>query len=320
MKLEIKEKMLNLLGDGNFLALEKIVDSLNISRSTIFKQIKFLKESGYNIEFVKNKGYRLVSKPDMLIPEEIKAEINTDIIGKDVFCFKSISSTNTYAKEIAENGVKEGAVVIAEIQTHGRGRKNKIWLSPFGGLWLSLVLRPKISAERGMFVTMLVSVAVSQAIKEVTGLEPVIKWPNDVLINKKKVCGILTEFDTKGNIINYAVVGIGINVNNKINDDIKEIATSLSIEFGSNIPRLKFLKSVIKYIDNNYKKLIKGDFSTIKKLWMSYSKIIGKKVNIKDNGNTISGKIYAIDDNGFLLLKTKEGIHEILNGDVFIYG
>jgi len=316
IKVEIKAKLLQLLYDGSFVSYETLAKNLNITQKAISKKIKSLQELGYNIESVKNKGYRLISRPDLLISEEITTGLDTDIIGKDVFYFKSISSTNIYAKQLADKDVREGVVVIADIQTHGRGRKNRVWLSPFGGLWFSVVLRPKILPEKGMLVTMVASIAIVQAIKEITDLDPVIKWPNDILINGKKICGILTEIDVKKNIINYAVVGIGINVNNEINDEIKKMATSISIENGSEISRVRLLKCILKYFDKNYKKLITGDFNAIKKLWSSYAKIIGKAVKIKDNGNTISGIISDVDENGYLILKTKDNLHKIFNGDI----
>jgi len=316
MSVEIKVKILQLLSDGAFISSETVANNLNITQDSISKKIKSLQKLGYKIEYVKNKGYRLISNPDMLIPEEIATGLNTDIIGKDVFYFKSISSTNIYAKQLADKGIKEGVVVVADIQTHGRGRKNRAWLSPFGGLWFSVILRPKILPEKGMFVTMVASIAIVQAVKEITGLIPVIKWPNDILINGKKICGILTEIDFKKNIINYVIVGIGINVNNEINDEIKEIASSLSIEVGSEISRTKLLKIIIEYFNKNYNNIINSDFDTIKKLWSSYAKIIGKVVKIKDNEKTISGIISDIDENGYLILKTNDNIHKIFNGEI----
>ncbi len=316
IEVDIKPKLLRLLSGDAFVSCEIIANNFSITQDTISKKIRSLQKLGYEIEYMKNKGYRLISNPDILIPEEITTGLDTDIIGKDVFYFKSISSTNIYAKQIAEKGIKEGVVVIADIQTHGRGRKNRAWLSPFGGLWFSVILRPKILPERGMLVTMVASIAIVQAIKEITGLNPVIKWPNDILINGKKICGIFTEMDFKKNIINYAIVGIGINVNNEINDEIKEIASSISIENGSVISRTKFLKYILKYFDENYKKLIINDFKTIKKLWSSYAKIIGKAVEIKDNGNTLSGIISDIDENGYLILINKDNIHRIFTGEI----
>jgi len=316
MRFEKKTKLIQLFSGNEFLSYEKIIDNLNISHNAVLKQIKSLKELGYHIEFDKNKGYRLISKPDKIIPKEIRNELYTDIIGKDVYYFKSISSTNLYARKIAEKGFREGVVVIADTQTKGRGRKNRLWFSSFGGLWFSVVLRPNMLPERGMFVTMVASIAVAQTIKKITNIEPVIKWPNDIIINRKKVCGILTEFDIKNDKINYAIVGIGINLNNKISKEIKKIGTSVSKEFGSDISRINFLKTILKYFDDNYKILIKCDFNKIKKLWNYYSNITGKKVKIKNNGNIITGIILGIDENGYLILKNRSGISKIFNGDI----
>ncbi|MDH7507465.1 MAG: biotin--[acetyl-CoA-carboxylase] ligase [Candidatus Thermoplasmatota archaeon] len=319
MSSEIKTKILELLNKNDFLPFNKIKENINVPSNDILKQIKYLKKIGYEIDFVKNKGYHLISKPDIIIPQEITLDLDTDIIGKEILYFKSINSTNDYAKKIAEKRKKEGIVIVADIQTKGRGRKNRVWFSSSGGLWFSIVLRPKIPANYGMFLTMIASISVVQAIKKLTGISPVIKWPNDVLINGKKVCGILTEFDVKKNLINYAVVGIGININNKINKQIKKIATSLSIEVGVNISRIKFLKTIIKCFDKYYKNLNIYNFIKIKNLWSLYAKIIGKKVKIMENGNTLTGIISDVDNYGFLILKTKDAIYKISNGDIIIY-
>lgn len=316
MKIEKKAKLLKLLENNDFISFEKISKNLNVSRSIILKKIKLLKKLGYEIVFIKNKGYHLICKPDLIIPKEITADLNTDIIGKNIFYFRSISSTNTYAKNIAEKNFKEGTVVIAEIQTHGRGRKNRVWFSPSGGLWFSIILRPKVQPQKSIFVTMIASISVAQAIEKITGIKPVIKWPNDILINRKKVCGILTEFDTKKDIINYSIVGIGINVNNKLNKKINQIATSLSIEVGVDISRIKFLKLILKYFDKNYKKLNMNKFKIIKKLWFSYANIIGKAVKITDNGNVLSGIITDIDEYGFIILKINDNIYKMCSGDI----
>jgi len=258
----------------------------------------------------------VISRPDIPIPGEVTIELNTKIIGKDAYYFKSISSTNLFTKKLAEDGIGEGVVVVADVQTSGRGRKNRTWLSPYGGLWFSVILRPNIPPERGMLVTMTASVAVAQAIKEITGVDPVIKWPNDLLINGKKVCGILTEFDAEMDKINYTVVGIGINVNNEINDEIKKIATSMLIETGSKIQRVKLLRTILKYFDENYVKLVSGEYSFIRNLWSSYANIIGRKIEVENEGNIVSGVVSDIDDSGYLILKTKNDTVRIVSGNV----
>jgi BirA family biotin operon repressor/biotin-[acetyl-CoA-carboxylase] ligase len=167
-----------------------------------------------------------------------------------------------------------------------------------------------------MLVTMASSVAIAQGIVETTGLTPVIKWPNDLLINKKKVCGILTELDAEIDKINYSVVGIGINVNNKIDDTLKDIATSLSKETKTNISRVKLLRSIIKNLDENYSKFVTKDYESIRKDWFSYANIIGKNVQISGEKSVLEGVVSDIDDAGCLVLNTNNGKVRVVSGDL----
>ena len=164
------------------------------------------------------------------IGEDISLDINTKIIGKKILHFKTIDSTNHFARTLIKEEIDEGSIVVADIQTSGRGRNNRLWSSPIGGLWFSVILYPDISSKKGMTVTMAASVSVADAIKKSFGLNTEIKWPNDILINGKKVCGILTEIETKNDRIFYSIVGIGINVNNDLDSELENIATSLKIE------------------------------------------------------------------------------------------
>ena len=170
-----------------------------------------------------------IPKPDILNSKEITNNLKTKIIGKKVYFFNKIPSTNIYAKQLIKDDIEEGTIVIADVQTSGRGRKNRYWHSPYGGLWLSVILYPDIPPESGMLITMAVSISVAQAIKDVTGIKTEIKWPNDLLLRKKKVCGILTEINAEMHKINYTIVGIGINVNNKIDEKLKKTAISMKL-------------------------------------------------------------------------------------------
>ena len=312
----MRDKILYLLSGGDFVSGEKLAEHLDVSRTAIWKQMKALKALGYEIESIKNKGYRLVSRPDIPIAEEITSGLDTRIIGKEVHYFKSLSSTNVFGKKLVEDGAHEGAVVVADVQTSGRGRKDRKWSSPKGGLWFSVVLYPHIPPHRGMLVTMVSSVSVAQGIKEVTGLSPVIKWPNDLLLNGKKVCGVLTELDAEMDRINYTVVGIGVNVNNSIDEKLQNTAISLIQESGSKISRVKLLKSILKYLDENYSRLRSGDYGSVRDLWFSHAKIIGKRIRVKGEKTVIEGTVSEIDDSGCLILDTGNGIARIVSGDV----
>jgi BirA family biotin operon repressor/biotin-[acetyl-CoA-carboxylase] ligase len=314
MRIEI----LKLLTEEKIVSGESLAKKLNVSRTAIWKQIKILQKYGYKIETVKNKGYRLISRPDVPIFEEITEGLNTKVIGKKIYYFKTIDSTNIYAKKLVKNGIEQGTIVVSDIQNSGRGRKNRSWSSPKGGLWFSVILYPNIPPQKAMLVTMASSVAVAQGIIETTGLTPMIKWPNDLLINNKKVCGILTELDAEMDKINYSIVGIGINVNNEVDDSLKDVATSLYKLTKANISRVKLLRSIIKNLDKNYSKLIDKDYSSIRENWISCSDIIGRRVQISDEKSVVDGLVTDVDENGCLILNTSKETVRVVSGDLTI--
>ena len=242
--------------------------------------------------------------------------LKTKIIGKKILYFDKIQSTNLYAKQLIDQNIENGTIVISDVQTGGRGRKNRSWVSPSGGLWFSVILYPDIAPRCGMVITMAASISVSKAIREITGLKTRIKWPNDILLKNKKVCGILTELNADLNKIIYAIVGIGVNVNNKIENQLDDIAISLKQVVDSEISRDELLKSILKNFDMNYNRLKKNDFEYIKKIWLSYANIIGKKVRINDYKTVMEGVVKDIDDNGYLILNTNSGIINVINGDI----
>ena len=171
--------------------------------------------------------------------------LDTKIIGRNIYHFETIGSTNLFAKKLVKEGAEEGVVIVADVQSGGRGRKNRTWSSPEGGLWFSILLYPKISPQSVMLITMASSIAVAQGIEEITSINPVIKWPNDLSINEKKVCGILTEIDAEMDSINYTVVGIGINVNNELEKELQKTATTLKLEIGTQVPKVELLTSIL---------------------------------------------------------------------------
>ena len=312
----MKVEVLSLLSDAGFVSGEHIAKHLGVSRTAVWKQIKSLQNMGYEIESIKNKGYRLVSRPDIPIAEEVTLGLDTKVIGKDIHYFKSLPSTNLFAKKLVKDGVKEGAIVVSDFQVSGRGRKNRNWFSPEGGLWFSVVLYPHIPPERSMLLTMASSVAIVQGIKETTGLHPVIKWPNDLLINGKKVCGILTELDAEMDCINYTIIGIGINVNNKLSEDLQEKATSLVQETGSRVLRVKLLRSILKCFDENYRRLMSGDYDFIRDSWFSHANIVGRDILVHGEKTILRGVVSSVDESGCLILDTRDGIIKVVSGDV----
>ena len=312
----MKLNILNLLDDKDFISGEVISKKLNISRTAVWKQVQNLKKYGYNIESIKNKGYRLISKPDIPLSEEIIFDLNTNIIGKNVYYFRSLDSTNLFAKKLIKKKVEEGTIVVADIQKKGRGRKDRRWFSAEGGLWFSIILYPNIPTQYAMLVTMAISISIVQAIKELTGLSAVVKWPNDILLDGKKICGILTELDAEVDRINYSVVGVGINVNNVLEDELTNKANSLFNIYNSKISRVDLLRLILKYLDVNYVKLISNDYSYIRNLWFDYTDMIGKNVRLNLEKNEIEGVVIDIDDTGALILETEDKKIKAVSGDL----
>lgn len=217
---------------------------------------------------------------------------------------------------MVNKNIEEGTVVVADIQTKGRGRKDRNWFSPNDGLWFSVILYPNIPTQYAMFLTMAASVSVVQAINELTGLSPSIKWPNDLLLEGKKICGILTELDAEMDKINYSVVGIGINVNNNLENELIEKAGSIIDFYHSRISRVALLKLFLKYFDINYFKLVSRDYEYIRQLWFLHTDVVGRKVRLTGENNVTFGIVEDIDDTGCLILKTKDNQIKIVSGDL----
>ena len=312
----MREKILEILEKGDFVSGEFLAKKLNVSRTAIWKQIEVLRDIGYGIESLKNKGYRLKSRPDIPISEEISKNLKTKSIGQEICYFKSIDSTNFYAKKLVKDNVKEGYAVVADIQTKGRGRKDRLWSSNSGGLWFSIVLYPNIPPQSAMFITMIFSISIVQAIEDVTGLKPVIKWPNDLLINNKKICGVLTEIDAEMDKVNYAIVGVGLNVNNRLEKDLEKSALTLSKKLGKDVSRVDLFRRILEKLDQNYSKLKSGEYAYIRDLWSSYANIIGKKILVTSGNDTVKGFVSKVDETGGLIVNTSEGDVRILSGDV----
>ena len=258
----------------------------------------------------------MISRPKTQFIKNVISGLNTKIIGKNVYHFETIDSTNLYAKKLVKDGVEEGSVVISDVQLSGRGRKNRIWSSPKGGLWFSIILYPKISLKNGMLVTMASSVAIVHGIKDIIDITPVIKWPNDLLINDKKVCGILSEIEAEKDNIKYAIIGIGVNVNNQLEKELYKTATTLKQEIGNQVSIVELFRSILKRFDENYNRLILGDYDFIRNSWLLHSDIIGKKIQVQDDKTLVIGRVTNIDDNGYLILDTENGPTRIVSGNL----
>lgn len=319
----MKGKIVSLLKNNypEYISGEEISRILGVSRTAVWKHIAGLREDGYVIESHSKVGYRLVSSPDRPFEYELKKYLRTnDAIGQDIIYHDTLDSTNDLAKELAEHGASEGTVIIAEKQTSGRGRLGRAWYSPAGeGLWFSIILRPQISIAEAAKITLTAAVAVAKAIRQSTGAFVGIKWPNDILLNGKKLAGILTEMNAEPDKINYLIVGIGVNVNlsqAELPPEINGIAVSLT-EDNKRISRTKLLADILSELDFLYREFCHGRFNEILSQWREMSVTLNRMVQIKGLNYAEEGFAVDIDESGALLLKTKEGsVKRIYSGDV----
>jgi len=323
----MKEKILKLLKDsGNdFLSGQKISEVLGVSRAAIWKHINTIKDDGYEIEAISRNGYRIVSSPDILTFEEIKNFLDTEYIGKNIIYYDSIGSTNTKAKELAESGQEHGTVIISEEQTTGRGRLGRNFISPkYKGIWMSIILRPNIITENVAQITLIGAAAVQKAIMKM-GIETKIKWPNDIVLNSKKICGILTEMSGEINHINYLIMGMGINVNLDGEDiplDLKERATSIKLECGRFMERKILLANILNIFEKLYIEFVQNDnIKETIEICRKNSMLIGKEIQLVNRGKVTTAKAIDISDNGELIIENNQGaIEHIVSGEVSIRG
>jgi BirA family biotin operon repressor/biotin-[acetyl-CoA-carboxylase] ligase len=294
--------ILRYLGEKEYISGEVLAQKLGISRVAVWKQIQRLKNMGYEIIADQNLGYCLISRPDLLIPQEVQKGLSTTYIGKKIFYSPELESTNIIAKEKAlhkTEAIDEGTLIIAEKQSAGKGRLGRKWFSPTGGIWLSIILYPQLPPSYIPRITLVTAVAVVKAIKMCTQIEPQIKWPNDILINEKKVCGILTEMSAELDIINWVVVGIGINVNidqQKFPEDIQANTISLKEVSGKEVLRVKLAQTFLQEFEKYYDKLKRKEFSSILKEWKLCSHTLGRKIRVDMGERIITGEAMDINE------------------------
>lgn len=320
----MKKDILKLLLDHEhcYLSGEEISGILGVSRTAIWKQINNLREEGYIIESAHSQGYRLTGKPDAITAEELLIHLDKGFIN-ELHVFEEISSTNDFAKKRAGEGAPEATLVVAEKQSDGRGRMSRHWISPAGsGIWLSLVLRPKMMPAQAAQLTFVSAVAVCLAIREFTGLKATIKWPNDVMLDGKKICGILTELSAEIDGINYVVAGIGVNVNQLNEDfpsDLRAKATSLRIASGQAYRRVELLAYILKTYHRVYRDYRQKGFAYIIEKWRELNSTLGFTVNVISQQEEYYGQAVDIDEEGQLVVMTPEKeLRYVMVGDVSI--
>ncbi|NLJ40661.1 MAG: biotin--[acetyl-CoA-carboxylase] ligase [Clostridiales bacterium] len=324
----MRDNILGMLLDNKegYLSGEEISSVLGITRAGVWKHMKSLQEDGFQIEAKPRLGYRLVSIPETLDSLTLLATMRTQAMGRNIEIYETIGSTNTRAKELALKGAPEGTLIIAETQTVGKGRLGRGWLSTRKkGIWMSLILRPDIPPVQSPGITTAAAVAVRGALAKISGLDIGIKWPNDIILDGKKVCGILTEMHADLDRIHYIVVGVGINANQE-RDDFPEglisTATSLKIALNHKVDRREIIALTMEEIERLYFSYIKNDnFKDILEESRLFSVTLGRKVKIIGKDTEFEGFALDFDVDGSLLVKRNDGIiTKVMSGDVSVRG
>lgn len=324
MKKEILEALKQ--NKGKFISGEDLSIKIGVTRTAIWKHIKQLKEDGYDIDSVSRKGYRLIQEPDTLEPNELQIDIKTQLIGSNLIYYPSIDSTNNEAKKEAAAGASEGTVIIADEQTGGRGRLGRHWVSPKGtGIWMSIILKPVLEPAEAAKITQLTAASVATALRNVTGCEAGIKWPNDIIINKRKVCGILTEMSAELNSVNHIIVGIGINVNGdseEFPEEVRAIATSVKESVGRKIYRKEIVLEILRIFEELYLDFIqRKSIDKSVEICRKYSVTLGNQVKIISKDKIVYAQALDLTEDGELLIKDETGkIEKIISGEVSVRG
>ena len=321
----MKSEILRLLKESDtYISGQQLCEQFQVSRTAIWKVIDQLKKEGYEIEAVRNRGYRLLESPDIMSEAEIRSLMDTEWAGKNIVYFDEIDSTNNRAKEAGDNGAAHGTLFVADMQVAGKGRRGRVWKSPSGSsIYMTILLYPDISPVKAPQLTLLMAIAVAEGIQEVTGLETKIKWPNDIVVNGRKICGILTEMSTEIDYINHVVIGVGINVNqDTFPDDIKATASSLKLELGKSVKRSELIAAVMKSFEKCYEIFIETeDLSGLQELYNSMLVNRDQEVKVLEPGNEYKAHAIGINQTGELIVRTPDGKEkEIYAGEVSVRG
>ncbi len=316
------DKIITLLKShqSKFLSGEKISQILQLSRAAVWKNIKILQSLGYKIESKPKTGYKLHSRSNLLLPWEISDGLQTDIIGRKIYYFDTIDSTQNFALRLSEWPHENGSVIIAKKQTRGRGRLNRKWVSPSGGIWLSVLLKPNFDSSHTSLFPMATSLALSIAIKKILKIDIQLKWPNDLTINDKKVAGILIDASIESNKIEYLIIGVGINfqvkpsaITRQIKNQNYGVATLVEKENNSQV---KLVQQFLLELEHVYNQIMSGHVSNIQQKWIKRSSTIGKNITATTTTEVLRGKAIGIDKTGALLLSKDGKIQKLLAADI----
>lgn len=322
----MKTKILHILRNTQgYVSGQQLCDELGISRTAVWKVINQLKEDGYEIEAVRNRGYRILEAADVLNGSEIKSRLHTQMMGKEVYYQSEIDSTNSWMKRLAEEGAQAGSVTIADMQSRGKGRRGRVWVTPFGtSIPFSVLLRPDIRPERASMLTLVMGLCVAQAIHELYDLKTGIKWPNDVVVHDKKICGILTEMTMQAEYIDSVIIGTGINANmQEFSPELADKATSLRNELGRPVKRADIVVKILEIFEEKYQIFLRTqDLSGLIEDYHGYLLNRDKEVRVLQPGDEHTGVARGIDEMGNLIVERSDNgqTEKVFAGEVSIRG
>lgn len=321
----MKSEILRLLKENDtYISGQQLCGHFQVSRTAIWKVIEQLKKEGYQIEAVRNKGYHLVDSPDVMSKAEIESLMKTHWAGKKVVYYEETDSTNNRAKDSGEKGGTHGTLFVADRQVAGKGRRGRAWESPAGtSIYMTILLYPDMLPTKAPQLTLLMALAVAEGIRKVTGIKTGIKWPNDIVIHGKKVCGILTEMSAEIDYINYVVIGVGINVNQEtFPQELRERAISLKSELGTNVKRSELIAATMESFENYYEIFRKTeDLLEVKELYNDLLVNIDKEVMVLEPGHEYEAYALGINNTGELIVRMPDGQEkEVYAGEVSVRG
>lgn len=321
----MKSEILALLRErSDYVSGQELCERFGVSRTAVWKAIGQLKKEGFSIEAVQNRGYRLLQKQEVFGQHELESRMDTRWAGRPVLFYEVLDSTNLCAKLAAENGAPQGALVVADMQTAGRGRRGRGWSSPAGAnVYFTLILKPDFKPEKASMLTLVMALAVAEGITETCGVKAWIKWPNDIVIEGKKVCGMLTELSVQQEYIQYVVIGAGINVHiQEFAPEIAETATCLEQECGRQVPRAQLIVCIMRTFEKYYGKFVETlDFSMLKGVYDKLLVNCGREVRVLDPKGEYTGVSKGINGAGELLVELPDGSEQaVYAGEVSVRG
>lgn len=301
-----------------FVSGQQISQTLNITRAAVWKQVELLREQGFAIEAQRSKGYRLLDGPDLLLAADIEKDLNCRKLVTNLVCLPEIDSTNARARQLAEQDAAEGMVVIADRQSAGKGRLGRRWESPSAvNLYCSILLRPQIPVQQAPQLTFLSAVAVAETLKQLYQLPATVKWPNDVLVNGKKIAGLLNEMNAETEQIHFVILGVGVNLNMTVAQFPEQLnypATSVLLETGEKIERVRFVREFLLRLDAYYDEFLQEGFRPIRRRWEALCDLMNVRVEVDQR---LQGVVVGLDTDGALRLQLDDGrVERIMAGDV----